>query len=179
MGFTPLDGLMMATRSGSLDPGVVLHVQLRHGLSAQAVEQALNHESGLLGISGVSGDMREVQAAARAGSERARLALDVYAHRVRQAIGALTVTLGGIDALVFTAGVGENSAEVRAASCVGLECLGLELDADANESCRPDADIARRGSPARILVIAAREDLTMLAEVMQVVGRMRPQGVAS
>lgn len=170
MGFTPLDGLMMATRSGSLDPGIVLHVQLRHGLSAQAVEHALNHESGLLGISGVSGDMREVQAAARAGSERARLALDVYAHRVRQAIGALTVTLGGIDALVFTAGVGENSAEVRAASCVGLECLGLELDADANESCRPDADIARRGSPARILVMAAREDLTMFAEVMQVVG---------
>jgi acetate kinase len=114
--------------------------------------------------------MREVQAAASAGNARAQLALDVYAHRIRQAIGAFTATLGGIDALVFTAGVGENSAEVRAASCRGLECLGLELDADANASCRPDADVARRGSRARILVIAAREDLTMLAEVRKVVG---------
>jgi acetate kinase len=161
MGFTPLDGLMMATRSGSLDPGIVLHVQLRHGLSAKQVEEALNHESGLLGVSGVSGDMREVLASTRAGDERARLAFDVYAHRVRQAVGALAVTLGGVDALVFTAGVGENSPDVRAASCRGLACLGLELDAEANRLCRPDADVARRGSSARILVIATREDRTM------------------
>jgi acetate kinase len=170
MGFTPLDGLMMATRSGSLDPGIVLHVQLEHGLSAKQVEQALNRESGLLGVSGVSGDMREVLAAARSGNGRAQLALDVYTHRVRAAIGALAVTLGGIDALVFTAGVGENAAEVRAASCQGLECLGLELDAEANAGCRPDADVARRGGRARILVIATREDRTLLAEVMRVIG---------
>ena len=170
MGFTPLDGLMMATRSGSLDPGIVLHVQLRHGLAAKQVEEALNHESGLLGVSGGSGDMREVLASARAGDERARLALDVYTHRVRQAIGALAVTLGGVDALVFTAGVGENSPDVRAASCRGLACLGLELDAEANAFCRPDADVARRGSSARILVIATREDLTMLREVTKVIG---------
>jgi acetate kinase len=170
MGFTPLDGLMMATRSGSVDPGIVLHVQIHHGLAAKEVEQALNHESGLLGVSGVSGDMREVLASARAGDERARLALDIYTHRVRQAIGALTATLGGIDAVVFTAGVGENSAEVREASCRGLEFLGLELDAEANARCRPDADVGRHGSPARILVIAAREDLTMLEEVMRVIG---------
>jgi acetate kinase len=171
MGFTPLDGLMMATRSGSVDPGIVLHVQLHHGLAAKEVEEALNHESGLLGVSGVSADMREVLASARAGDERAGLALDVYTHRVRQAIGALTVTLGGIDALVFTAGVGENSAEVRAASCRGLECLGIDLDAAANDRCRPDADVSRRSSRARILVIATREDLTMLGEVMKVIGR--------
>jgi acetate kinase len=170
MGFTPLDGLMMATRCGSLDPGIVLHVQLEHGLSAKQVEEALNRESGLLGVSGVSGDMREVLASARAGDERAQLALDVYAHRVRAAIGALTATLGGIDALVFTAGVGEHAAEVRAASCRGLECLGLELDAAANARCRADADVARRDSRARILVIATREDLTMLAEVIRVIG---------
>jgi acetate kinase len=170
MGFTPLDGLMMATRSGSLDPGIVLHVQLRHGLAARQVEEALNHESGLLGVSGVSGDMREVLASARAGDERAQLAFDVYTHRVRQAIGALAVTLGGVDALVFTAGVGENSPDVRAASCRGLACLGLELDAEANAVCRADADVARRGSPARILVIATREDLTMLREVLRVIG---------
>jgi acetate kinase len=179
MGFTPLDGLVMATRSGSVDPGIVLHVQIHHGLAAKEVEQALNHESGLLGVSGISADMREVLKAAHAGDDRARLALDVYAHRVRQAIGALTATLGGIDALVFTAGVGENSAEVRAASCRGLGCLGLELDTEANGRCRPDADVARRGSPARILVIATKEDLTMLAEVMQVIGETRRLGVAS
>jgi acetate kinase len=170
MGFTPLDGLMMATRSGSVDPGVVLHVQTYRGLSAKEVEEVLNHESGLLGVSGISGDMREVLAAARAGNERAQLAFDVYTHRVRQAIGGLTATLGGIDALVFTAGVGENSPEVRAASCQGLGCLGLELDVDANAACRADADIARHDSRGRILVMRTREELAMLDDVMQVIG---------
>ena len=168
MGFTPLDGLVMATRSGSVDPGILTHVQLQHGLGPKEIEEALNHRSGLLGISGLSGDMREVLAAGRAGNEQARLAVDVYAHRVRQAIGALAVTLGGVDALVFTGGVGENSSEVRAATCRGLECLGLDLDEDANERCRPDADVTLRGARARILVIAAREDLAMLAEVVRV-----------
>jgi acetate kinase len=174
MGFTPLDGLMMATRSGSVDPGILLHVQRRHGLSVEAVEQTLNRDSGLLGVSGVSGDMREVLAAAGEGNGRALLAVDVYAHRVRQAIGALAVTLGGIDALVFTAGVGENSGEVRAAICRGLECLGLALDPDANARCVPDADVAAAGSPARILVIATREDVTMLGEVMRVIAERSP-----
>jgi len=169
MGFTPLDGLMMGTRSGAVDPGVVLHVQLYRGLSAKEVEDVLNRESGLLGVSGVSGDMRQVLIAAQAGNAQARLAVDVYTHRVRQAIGALTATLGGIDALVFTAGVGENSAEIRAASCRGLECFGVELDPDANACCRPDSDVARRSSPARILVVRTREDLTMLADVMRVI----------
>ncbi len=178
MGFTPLDGLVMATRSGAVDPGILLHVQRQHGLSAKDVEEALNHEAGLRGVSGLSGDMREVLAAARAGNERARLALDVYTHRVRQAVGALTATLGGIDALVFTAGVGENAPAVRAASCEGLECLGIELDRDANDRRQPDADVARRGSSARVLVIAAREDVTMLREVMQVVGTPAPAGAA-
>jgi acetate kinase len=169
MGFTPLDGLMMATRSGAVDPGILTHVQLSHGLTAAQVEEALNHRSGLLGISRVSGDMREVLAARRDGNERARLAVDVYAHRVRQAIGGLAVTLGGVDALVFTGGVGENSAEVRAAICRGLECLGLELDADANAVCRPDADVSRRATGARILVLSAREDVAMLSQVVGVI----------
>jgi acetate kinase len=168
MGFTPLDGLMMATRSGSIDPGIVLHVQQHHGLTAAQVEAALNRESGLLGVSGVSGDMRRLLAAVREGHEPARLALAVYAHRVRQAIGALAVTMGGVEALVFTAGVGEHAVEVREAVCVGLECLGLELDAAANASCRPDADVARHTSRGRILIIATREDVTMLREVTQI-----------
>jgi acetate kinase len=170
MGFTPLEGLMMATRSGSVDPGVVLHVQQHHGLSAAQVETALNRESGLLGVSGISGDMRQVLAAAEGGHEQARLALAVYTWRVRQAVGALVVTLGGLDALVFTAGVGEHAGQVREAVCAGLECLGLELDRDANATRRPDADVAARASPGRILVIATREDVTMLQEVIRVLG---------
>jgi acetate kinase len=170
MGFTPLEGLMMATRSGTIDPSIVLHVQQRHGLSAAQVETALNRASGLLGVSGTSGDMREVSAAARNGDKQAELALALYAHRVRQAIGALAVTLGGVDALVFTAGVGEHAGAVRATVCAGLECLGLELDPAANAACKPDADVARSTSRGRILVIATREDVTMLQEVIQVVG---------
>ena len=168
MGFTPLDGLMMATRSGSIDPSIVLHVQQRRGLTPAQVETALNYKSGLLGVSGISGDMRQVLAAARTGHQRAQLAVAIYTRRVRQAIGAMAVTMGGVDALVFTAGVGEHSAEVRQTICDGLECLGLELDPAANGTCRPDVDVARHGSRGRILVIATREDLTMLREVLQV-----------
>jgi acetate kinase len=168
MGFTPLEGLMMATRSGSIDPGIPLYVELRHGLSAERIESALNRESGLWGMSGLSADMREVATAAEQGHALATLALSTYVHRVRQSIGALAVTLGGVDALVFTAGVGENSAAVRAAVCQGLHCLGLAIDPTKNDSCWPDADIATDNSPARILVIATREDLTMLREVTSV-----------
>src|SRR5439155_17487705 len=152
MGFTPLEGLMMGTRSGSIDPSIVLHVQQHHGLTAEQVETTLNRESGLLGVSGISADMRQVLAAAKEGHDQARLALGIYTHRVRQAIGALAVTMGGIDALVFTAGVGEHAGEIRESICVGLECLGLELDAQANASGVPDADVARPSSRGRILV---------------------------
>jgi acetate kinase len=173
MGFTPLDGLMMATRSGSIDPSIVLHVQQHHGLRPEQVEAALNHESGLLGVSGISGDMRSILAAVRAGQPRAQLAFAMYTRRVRQAIGALAVTMGGTDALVFTAGVGEHAAQVREVVCDGLDCLGLELDPQANAACRPDADVSRRGSRGRILVIATREDLTMLQDVIQVLDTKR------
>jgi acetate kinase len=167
MGFTPLEGVMMGTRSGSVDPGLLMHVLRRRGLTAEALDRVLNHESGLLGVSGVSSDMREVLAAARSGNDRARLALEVYAHRVRQTIGAMTATLGGLDALVFTAGVGENAAEVRAMTCAGLEGLGVELDATANAACRPDADVATASSRGRVLVIATREDLVIVRETVR------------
>ena len=114
--------------------------------------------------------MRQVQAAARTGHEQARLALGIYTHRVRQAIGALAVTMGGIDALVFTAGVGEHASDIRESICSGLDCLGADLDPQANRSCSPDADVAGRSSRCRILVIATREDVTMLREVIQVLG---------
>jgi acetate kinase len=168
MGFTPLEGLMMGTRSGSIDPGIVLFVQQHHGLTPDQVETALNRESGLLGVSGATADMREILSAARAGNAAGRLALKVYTHRVRQAVGALAVTMGGVDAVVFTAGVGEHAHEVRKAVCEGLECLGLELDAQVNANFGPDVDVARDRSRGRILVIATREDVTMLREVVQV-----------
>ena len=170
MGFTPLEGLMMGTRSGSVDPGILLHVQREHGVSEEALERALQKESGLFGVSGVSGDYREVEAAAREGHERARLALTLFADRVRAAVGALAVQMGGLDVLVFTAGIGENARGLRAEVCRGLECLGLELDAGLNDSATPDADLAAPGSPARILAIHTREDWMIARETQRVVG---------
>jgi acetate kinase len=158
MGYTPLEGFMMGTRSGTLDPGVLIHVLRDHGLTVDELDDILNRRSGLLGISGVSSDFRQVEAAAADGHERAKLALDIYAYRVRAMVGALAVTLGGVDAMVFTGGIGENSAWLRSEICRGLECLGVELDDGRNDSCKPDMDIAKDGAPARALVIHTRED---------------------
>ena len=169
MGFTPMDGLMMGTRGGAVDPGILMYVQAQRGLSAKAVDDALNHESGLKGVSGVSSDYREVQSAAQGGHERARLALEIYALRVRQAIGAMAVTLGGVDALVFTAGVGEHSASLRQSACAGLACVGVELEAHANESGSGDRDVAAKTSGARILVLHTREELMIARETKRLV----------
>jgi acetate kinase len=168
MGFTPLDGLVMGTRSGSLDPGLLLYVLRHKGLTVEQLDHALNQESGLLGISGISSDMRQILKEAPKSSD-ARLALEVYVHRLVQTIGAMAGTLGGVDGLVFTAGVGENSAQVRALVCENLGYLGLKLDSGANVSCKPDADVSSPGSPGRILVIATREDLTIVREARRVI----------
>jgi acetate kinase len=179
MGFTPMEGLMMGSRAGSVDPGIMVHVLRQRGLSPDRLDEALNRASGLLGVSGVSSDFRQVEAAAGQGNERARLALDIYARRVRAAVGALAVTLGGVDALVFTAGVGENSISLRAAACTGLECLGLRLDPQRNAACRPDGDIAAPASPARILVIHTREDLMIAREVRRLLAGSSPSAMPS
>jgi acetate kinase len=163
MGFTPLDGLMMGTRSGSLDPGILVYVLQHKGLDANQLDAALNHRSGLLGVSGFSSDMREVLSKVSSNPD-ARLAVEVYVHRIRQTLGAMAATLGGIDALVFTAGVGEHAAEIRERVCEGMEVLGLELDRSANEACQPDADIALASAATRILVIGTREDLTIMRD---------------
>ncbi len=175
MGFTPLEGLMMGTRSGSVDPGMLIYLLREKGLDAERLDEALNHESGLLGVSGLSADMRRVLAAA-AHDRDARLAVDIYVHRARQAIGAMAATLGGIDGLVFTAGVGERSAEIRRRICENLGHLGLVLDPGANDACAGDADIATPAAPGRILVIATREDLSIVREVRRLVppGAPRP-----
>ncbi len=167
MGFTPLEGLMMATRSGSMDPSVPLYLMQQHGLTANEIDESLNRQSGLLGVSGISADMREVLKSSRDGHQRAALAIAMYCHRVRQTIGGFVATLGGIDALIFTAGVGEHSTEVRDMICNGLECLGLHLDSARNRDCKADADIASTDSPGRILVIRTREDLSMLRMTVQ------------
>jgi acetate kinase len=164
MGFTPLEGLMMGTRSGSVDPGLLLHLQRRGGMSAADLESLLNHDSGLLGVSGLASDMRVLLDAAQRGDGRASLAIRMFVHRARQAIGAMAVTLGGVDALVFTGGIGEHAATVRAAIGEGLGCLGLELDPALNESVRPDAIVSSAASKGRILVITAREDVAMARE---------------
>jgi acetate kinase len=174
MGYTPMEGLMMGTRSGSIDPGVMISLQRRRKMSVEQVDQALNHESGLLGVSGVSSDYRQVQAAALKGEERARLALDIYADRIRATVGALAVTMGGVDALIFTAGVGEHAADLRAAVCQGLGILGLKLSLEKNAACSPDSDIAQADSAARILVLRTREELMIAREARRVIGGRAP-----
>jgi acetate kinase len=155
MGFTPLEGVPMATRPGSVDPGALVYL-LRHHLTLDGLDRALEHESGLAGLSGRSGDVRELE---RSDDPRARLALEIFTYRVATAVGAMAVALGGLDALVFTAGIGENSSSVRERVCGRLGFLGAELNLQANASAGHDATISPSGSAVRIVVLEAREDL--------------------
>ena len=164
MGFTPLDGLMMGSRSGAIDPGIIIHLLRRSDLTSEKLDKILNRNSGLKGISGVSSDMRQIGEAITQGNERAQLALDIYIHRLRAGIGAMLASLGGFDALIFTAGVGENSAVVRAAACEAFGFLGLKLDGEKNQHSPVDEDIAAVGSAARVLVIHTQEDWEIARE---------------
>ena len=165
MGFTPLEGLVMATRSGSIDPGLLLWVQ-RHGeIGAEEMERALDRESGLLGLSGHSGDMREVIAAADGGDERSRLAFDVYIHRLAAAIASMAAAMGGVDALVFTGGVGENSARVRSAAATAVAFLGVEVDQRLNDEAKGDGLLSAAAAAVPIVLIQAREDIEIATQV--------------
>ena len=164
MGFTPLDGLMMGTRSGSVDPGILTFLMRQGRLNGQDIDDVLNKKSGLLGISGLSGDVREILAGIERGHARAKLAFDIYVHRLQAAIGGMVAVLSGIDALVFTAGVGENSAAVRSAACSKLEFLGLKLDSRTNARPSLDQDISTADSRVRVLVIRAEEDWAIARE---------------
>ena len=179
MGYTPMEGLMMGTRSGSVDPGVLLHVQRKYHLDVGGLDRALNHESGLLGVSGVSSDYRSVREAANRGDERARLALAIYADRVRAAVGEMAVMLGGLDALVFTAGIGEHAVELRAEVCQGLRILGLHLDPERNAACQPDADVAAADSPGRIFVLRTQEELMIARAARCLTGPEHPAANAT
>ena len=164
MGFTPLDGLMMGTRSGSVDPGILTYLMRQDGLDGKTLDDLLNAKSGLLGISGVSGDMREVVDAMKQGNARAKLAFDIFVHRLRSGIGSMVAALNGIDVLVFTAGIGENSAEVRAAACVNLGFLGVAIDEAKNSSSPVEQDISATASKVSVLVLAAQEDWAIARE---------------
>jgi acetate kinase len=168
MGFTPLEGLVMATRSGSVDPGLLLWLQTSAGLTAEEVTDALEFRSGVHGLAGTA-DLREVVERAEQGDADAGLALDVYAHRARAGVAAMVAALGGVDVLVLTGGVGERSPAVRSAVVNGLGFLGLALDPERNRTAEPDADIGVTGA-VPVYVVAAREDLQIAAEVRTVLG---------
>ena len=169
MGLTPLEGLMMGTRSGDIDPAVVLHLRRAAGLSVDEIDQALNSGSGLLALAGAS-DMREVHRRAGAGDPDAALALDVYCYRIRKYVGAYLAALGRADAVVFTAGVGENDADVRARSLAGLEALGIAVDPERNAAATRDPRvISPDGSPVAVLVVPTDEELEMATQAAALV----------
>jgi acetate kinase len=172
MGFTPLEGLMMGTRSGSIDPSILIHLLRRSGcsvgenlpLAIDELDDLLNHQSGLLGISGSSNDLRQIMSEIELGNERAKLAFDIFVQRLRSGIGAMLASLGGVDALIFTGGIGENSPAIRAAACESFEFLGLTLDLALNQAQPVDLDIAKSDARVRILVIHTEEDWSIAHE---------------
>jgi acetate kinase len=171
MGFTPLDGLMMGTRSGAVDPGILIYLLRQEGYTVDRLEEILNKESGLKGISGLTADMRLIQIEAKAGNPRAQIALDIFVHRLRACIGAMLPSLDRLDALVFTAGVGENSPLIRAAACEGFRFLELHIDSAKNELHPVDVDVATTGSAVRIFVVHTQEDWAIAQECWHLLNR--------
>jgi acetate kinase len=170
MGFTPMDGLPMATRSGAVDPGLLLHLLRGGTYTVDSLQHVLNEESGLKGLSGVSGDMRAVLSAADNGDDQAQLAIDVYTHRLRQGIAAMAASMNGIDALVFTAGVGEYASRIRIDVCAGITFLGVTLDDAANRaSSSSDRIISAPSSRVAVLVIHAEENWSIAQQALELV----------
>ncbi len=171
MGWTPLEGLVMATRSGTIDPGLVLWLLQYGGLAVDEVARALETDSGLAGLSGISqGDLRAVLAARAAGDDAAALAFDVYGHRLRRELGAMVAVLGGVDALVFTGGVGEHAPEVRAGACAALAFAGVGLDDDRNRALTGEGEIGCPTAAVRTFVVTAREDIEIARQVRELRG---------
>jgi acetate kinase len=177
MGMTPLEGLVMATRSGDVDPGILGLLAQKRNLSPREIEDILQHESGLLGVSGISGDMRELIQKAEAGNSRADLAVRIFAHRVRKYIGAHLATLGGADAIVFTGGAGENSPSLRASILTGLEELGMVIDSQANRACVGTEGVISTGdSRVALYVIASNEEQMIAQETRELLDQDRHTG---
>lgn len=172
MGFTPLEGPPMATRSGSIDPGVLLHLLRVRGLTPERLDRALNLESGLAGLADRGGDLRAIERAAP-DDPAARLALDVYVHRIAAAAASMTASLDRLDAIVFTGGVGEHSATVREGVCARLGLIGVRLDRDANRVACPDSDVSAAASGTRVLLVAAREEVIIARETRRALASTR------
>jgi acetate kinase len=171
MGFTPLDGIAMSTRSGALDPGILLYL-LRQGMTVDDLEKTLNKESGLKGLSGLVGDTRVVLPAAKNGNGRARLAIDVFIHRLRAGIGQMLAALGRRpDALIFTGAIGESEPDIRAAACEAFAFLGLQVDREANAASRADSDIAAANSSIRVLIIKTQENWQIVRECAELLSQ--------
>lgn len=166
MGLTPLAGVMMGSRSGDIDPSAVTYIMEKLGLQPQEMAEYLNKESGVLGISGVSSDMREVEAAAAEGNKRARLALEMYSYRIKKYIGAYAAAMGGVDIIVWTAGVGENQTDIRENSCKDLEFLGIKIDTEANKVKGEEAIISAPDSKVTVCVIPTDEELMIAKDTM-------------
>ncbi|MCI1943875.1 acetate/propionate family kinase [Clostridium luticellarii] len=173
MGFTPLAGLAMGTRCGDIDPAVIPFLMNTTGMSIKDVDVLMNKKSGILGVSGVSSDFRDVESAANSGNERAKLALDLYYHRVKSFIGAYTAVLNGVDAIVFTAGLGENSATSRAAICDGLGYLGIKIDPEKNNIRGEALEISAPDSKVRIFVVPTNEELMIARDTKDIVENLK------
>ncbi|AFY99161.1 acetate/propionate family kinase [Calothrix sp. PCC 6303] len=167
MGFTPLDGLMMGSRSGAIDPGILIHLLRQGNYTVEELDHLLNRDSGLKGISGISGDMRQIYHEIAQGNNRAKLAFDIYIHRLKSCIGSMIASLGGLDVLIFTGGVGENSAEVRSQVSDAFSFLGVEIDRQKNQQKPVDINISMPTSKVRLLVIHTQEDWQIACECWQ------------
>ena len=164
MGFTPLEGLIMGTRSGEIDPAIIPFIMEQEDMTGKQVYRYLNNKSGILGLSGLSSDFRDLESAAKIGDQRAQMAIDVFAYQVRKYIGSYVVAMGGLDAIVFTAGLGENSPYMRAKICSGLEVVGAHLDLKKNEVRGEDADLSKFDSDVAIWTILTNEELMIARE---------------
>ncbi|MDP1993990.1 MAG: acetate kinase [Ignavibacteria bacterium] len=170
MGFTPLEGLLMGTRAGDIDPSVILYIMGKEGLSLSEAGVLLNKHSGLIGISGESSDMREIESAVADGNKRAKFAFDVFTYRIKKYVGAYAAAMGGIDALVFTGGIGENSALVRSVVCSGLEFLGIEIDQEKNSA--KQNELSKEGSKVHVLRIPTNEELVIAMDTAEIVSAL-------
>ncbi|MCM1075869.1 MAG: acetate kinase [Bacteroides sp.] len=172
MGLTPTEGLMMGTRVGDIDPGALVFLMLKHNLSATDIQKIINKESGMLGVTGISSDMREVEAAINAGNERAKLALDMYEQRIIKYIGAYAAEMGGVDIIVFTGGVGENQTSLREAVCEPLAFMGVEIDKEVNSGLRgKEALISTPASKVKVVVIPTDEELMIARDTEAIVSK--------
>ena len=171
MGFTPLEGLIMGTRCGDIDPSIVTFLENKEGLSAKEVDEIMNKKSGVLGISGVSSDFRDVEAAAAEGNERAQVALDAFAYKVAKSIGSYAAAMNGVDAIVFTAGLGENSGSTRQEICDYLGYLGVKLDAEANSKRGKAMEISTADSKVKVFVIPTNEELVIARDTKELLDK--------